>query len=73
MWVEVNQRVNYPIKAVLVKMLEAGKITDHPLHQYCCSWLVIQVANVGLSRFIAAWNSHRIPGMYIYCNIMKHT
>lgn len=51
------------MKAILVQMLEAGKLTDDPLHQYCCSWLVVQVANIGLNRFIAAWNSHRIPGV----------
>ena len=59
-------------------MLEAGKLTDDPLHQYCCSCLIIQVANIGLNCFIAAWNSHRIPGVLaysylqfacVYCNL----
>ena len=64
-WVEVNQQVNYPIKAVLIQMLEAGVLHEDPLHDYCLSWLVIQVANVRLTRFIAAWNSHPIPGREI--------
>ncbi len=35
---------------------------EDPLHQYCCSWLSLQVANVGTSLFVASWNAHPIPG-----------
>ena len=63
MWCEVNARVNYPIKIILVQMLEQGKIViDNPLHLFCVSWFVIQVASVGIKLFIKAWNHHTIPG-----------
>jgi len=62
-WVEVNSRVNYPIKAVLVDMLEKGEIsTDDPVCRYCISWFIIQVANSGVSIFLSAWNEHPIAG-----------
>ena len=48
---------------------------EDPLHQYCCSWLSLQVANVGTSLFVASWNAHPIPGtcamryMYLFIRI----
>jgi len=49
-WLEVNRRVNYPLKAVLVEMADHGQLVlDDPVHQYCMSWISIQVANVGVS------------------------
>ena len=64
LWVEVNARVNYPVKTVLVKMLECGDISSEDLMvQYCVSWFAIQVCNVGVSMFVMSWNSHPIPGI----------
>ncbi len=63
LWCEVNARVNYPVKSVLVDMLNCGQFSlDDPLHFYCVSWLTRKVAAVGVLLFIQAWNNHPIPG-----------
>ncbi len=62
-WVEVNKIINYPIKEILARMVQNEEIfLEDPLHQYCCSWLSLQVANVGTSLFVASWNAHPMPG-----------
>lgn len=64
MWSEVNSRVNYPIKAILVEMMEGGLLNiDDPLHLFCASWLSIQVSSVGIQSFLDSWNHHTIPGI----------
>lgn len=63
LWVEINSRINYPIKAVLIEMLEGNQIsTEDPAMQYCVSWFAMQVCNVCVSIFVSSWNSHPIPG-----------
>ncbi len=61
-WVEVNRRINYPpIEEILARMVQNEEIfLEDPLHQYCCSWLLLQVANVGTSLFVASWNAYPI-------------
>lgn len=60
---EVNRRINYPLKGILVDMVQKGEIDmDDSLHQFGCSWLTLQVANVGASLFVESWNAHPIPG-----------
>ncbi|XP_065896313.1 uncharacterized protein [Dysidea avara] len=47
-WVEVNSRINYPIKTVLVHMEQRDEINltdDHV--KYCVSWFVIRVTQAG--------------------------
>ena len=65
-WVEVNKRVNYPIKKILVEMHQNSSImVDDPrdsLHCFCVSWVTLRVANVGNKLVLDAWNSHSIPG-----------
>lgn len=62
-WVEINGRVNYPIKSCLIALEEAGDINmDCPYNQYCVSWFAIRVANVGTTIAVNAWNHHPIPG-----------
>ena len=72
LWVEINSRINYPIKRTLIRMSEVGALNiDNPSDRFCTSWYTLNVANVGVSLFISSWNEHRIPGEYIvyssYC------
>lgn len=63
LWVEVNRRINYPIKTVLIDMVQNGELCmEDSLHQYSCSWLSLHVSIVGASLFVASWNAHPIPG-----------
>ena len=68
-WVEVNTRVNYPVKTVLLlllEMLEQGDINlDDSLHKFCTSWVSIKVVSVGIDLFIKSWNNHPIPGVLL--------
>ena len=60
---EVNKRINYPLKEVLNQLVHDGQLCmEDPAHQYCCSWLSLRVANVGTRLFVTSWNSHPIPG-----------
>lgn len=69
-WVEVNSRVNYPIKKVLVDMLNSGDFSlDREMHKICVSWLTVQVASCGIELFVAGCNNHPIPGKNLH-NIM---
>ena len=60
---EVNSRVNYPIKAVLVRM-EAVELIDmrNDLHKFSVLWVTIHVVASPVAAFINVWNSHTIPG-----------
>ena len=76
LWVEVNSRINYPVKRVLVEMENYGEInmTDS-LHKYYVSWVSIEVLVRGAQTFIRSWNSHTIPGklsIYIAIYTEKH-
>lgn len=60
---EINGRVNYPIKACLVAMQEQGDIDLDCSHQkFCISWFTMRVASVGTTLAIEAWNEHPISG-----------
>ena len=63
-WVEVNARVNYPIKTALIDMMESGDFSlDNDSDKFCVSWFAIKVAAVGIELFVASWNEHPIPGI----------
>ena len=68
LWVEINSRINYPVKQVLVEMDNNGdkNMAWHgmadSLHRYCVSWIAIEVLKIGAETFICSWNSHTIPG-----------
>lgn len=48
-WVEVNARVNYPIKTALIDMMESGDFSlDNDSDKFCVSWFAIKVAAVGI-------------------------
>ena len=50
---DVNSRVNYPIKRLLLAMVENGAVDmENDIHKFCVSFISCQVAYVGLKRFI---------------------
>ena len=52
---EVNTRVNYPIKKVLIEMENVDDINmADSLCKYCVSWFSIEVVAVGTKLFIPA-------------------
>ena len=62
-WPEVNQRVVYPIKDVLLRMENALMINlFDTLVQFCVSFVTMNVAEIRLKRVEAFWNSHPIEG-----------
>ena len=62
-WVEINSRINYPIKMHLNKMVQDEMIDmTSPVDQFCVSTVVIQVVQAGVQELIPAWNNHSIPG-----------
>ena len=63
-WVEVNACVNYPIKTVLIDLMESGDFSlDNDSDKFCVSCFAIKVAAVGIELFVASWNEHPIPGI----------
>jgi hypothetical protein len=62
-WPEVNARINYPLKNILVD-LEEREIIDlaDDAMKYCVSWYTCTVAAEGMSRFVSSWNHHKIQG-----------
>ena len=62
-WVELNSRVNYPVKSAFIAMAERGDIdVGNDLHKFCVSSFTIQVTSVGIELLVRAWNSHPILG-----------
>lgn len=61
-WVELNQRVTYPIKRIVQTMDDCRSINmDCPVTKFCVSTILCQVSEVGMERMIQAWNNHPIP------------
>jgi len=64
-WVEVNTRVNYPVKTALTWMQQNMVIDlDCPVTKYCVSLMAGKLRQVGIQLHVHAWNSHRIPGKH---------
>ena len=61
-WVEVNQRVTYPIKRV-ISMMDDNRIInmDDSVHKFCVSYVLQKCCSVGLERMVHSWNNHSIP------------
>ena len=59
---EVNARVNYPIKNALLRM--ETNLLDMELEdaKHCVSALTLIVARVGMQKVVQSWNNHTIPG-----------
>lgn len=63
-WPEVNQRINYPIKRLLISMENNEEIQmGDDLTRFCVSWVSMWVIRGAISQFVQAWNCHRIPGL----------
>ena len=79
LWVEVNRRLNYPMKAILVEMEGSEEIImTNDITKFCVSWVTINVILCGVEKFISSWNAHRIPGSNggipnVLARIMDHT
>jgi hypothetical protein len=55
MWPEVNQRVNYPIKRVLVDMENNDEINmGEEVTKFCVSWVAIKVIEVAVQTFYSS-------------------
>ena len=56
---EVNTRVNYPLKNALVWMQENQDIDmDCAMPKYCVSLMTGTLSQVGLKLHLHAWNNH---------------
>ena len=63
LWPEINQRINYPIKRLLVEMENSEDVNmADEVCKFCVSWVIINVMASAVQSFIEAWNSHTIPG-----------
>ena len=72
-WVEVNSRVNFPLKRALTNMQHHDLIDmDCPVTKYCVSVMTGKLAQVGIQTHISSWNHHRIPGMSYSLNVPKN-
>ena len=61
-WVELNHRVTYPVKQVIVSMDDQGTIDmSCTVTKFAVSTVLCRVCEVGMNRMVAAWNSHPIP------------
>lgn len=61
-WVELNKRVTYPVKRVIISMDDQGVIDmDCSVTKFAVSTVLLRVCEVGMKRMVAAWNSHPIP------------
>ena len=64
LWSEVNQRINYPVKRILVQMEARDEIDmTNDTIEFCVSWTTINVVKNAVHSFVLAWNAHRIPGI----------
>nr|XP_046256591.1 uncharacterized protein LOC124065345 isoform X1 [Scatophagus argus] len=62
MWVEINNRVNYPLKEALMQLQDQEVLDmDDNVTRYCTSNLTAELCKIGLTRAVLAWNAHRIP------------
>ena len=60
----VNQRISYQIKECLKEYVEKSLIhNDDENQMWCVGFVVRNLVTVGLNRFMASWNHHRIPGV----------
>ena len=64
LWPEINAKINYPFKRVLVRMEEMQQIDmEDGVTKFSVSWVTTNVIVVPIKEFIRAWNAHTIPGL----------
>ena len=62
-WPEVNHRVNYPLKQVVIRMEEQGRINvDDRTTKFYVSFILVHVAGYSVSVFTQAWIMYYISG-----------
>ncbi|XP_057290186.1 uncharacterized protein LOC130612862 [Hydractinia symbiolongicarpus] len=73
-WPEVNSRVNYPVKKILVEMDNSNTINmEDEVQKFCVSSIVCLVTGFGVNRVVSAWNEHSIPGRGVPSVIKENT
>lgn len=61
-WPEINQRINYPVKRILIDMENNEDIImSNQVTKFCVSWVTINVMRGAIHIFIQSWNNHCIP------------
>ena len=74
---EVNNHVNYPIKAVLNDLVAKDLIDmSNDTTKFCVSWVTCKVSNYGLPKFVLSWNHHTIPSksfQFFFYTVIKLT
>ena len=64
-WPEINSRINYPIKRILVRMEGDGIIDmSNDITKFSTSWVTIRVISEPVRLFVNAWNAHTLPGSF---------
>ena len=59
----MNQRVNYPIKRVLItQQIKEFFNFDDPVMKFCASWVTMYICQDALQQLVNSWNYHRVPG-----------
>ena len=62
-WHEVDVRVTNRVKRAVLEMQSQGRLQLADLvSKFCTSYVLVNVCEVGLQRFIDTWNNHSIAG-----------
>ncbi|KAL9965196.1 hypothetical protein ACROYT_G028964 [Oculina patagonica] len=62
-WVEINTRVNYPIKKALNSMVNSDILDmEDGITKFSVSWVTLRVCHAGCGLVIESWNAHSVPG-----------
>lgn len=63
LWVEINCRVNYPLKCALQNMENAEDLDmNDGVVRHCVSQFGICLSKIAMNNTVQAWNAHTIPG-----------
>ena len=68
LWVEVNQRVNYPIKEALNALVEGDQLDmEDDITRFSISWVTTRLCQEGIQHCVTSWNHHHIPSSNFNC------